>query len=79
MMKLIEKTIFDISGKRDITPDTDFILDLSLNSLDMMNMICTFEDELEIEIPTQDVRDLHLVKDLVSYLENRAATYSKLP
>ncbi|MBP3700582.1 MAG: acyl carrier protein [Lachnospiraceae bacterium] len=51
------------------TFDTDFVEDLQLNSLDIMNIICAFEDHFDTEISTREVWSLHKVKDVIAYME----------
>ena len=69
MLELIQKIIFNVTGKTNITPDTDFIKDLELNSFDVMNIICEFEDYFDVSIPTRDVWQLHNVSDVMSYMK----------
>ena len=71
MFEGIQKTIFDVTGKKALTPDTDFILDLELNSFDIINIICRFEEYFDIDIPTRDVWQLRLVSDVIDYLAKR--------
>ena len=40
MLELIQKIIFKVTGKGNITPDTDFITDLELNSDLLMTEEC---------------------------------------
>jgi acyl carrier protein len=74
MLNFIQETIYQVTGKRGITYDTDFIQDLALNSLDVMNIIGKFEDHFDITIPTRDVWNLHQVKDVIDYLTRRGVT-----
>lgn len=68
MLELIQGIISKVTGKNNITPDTDFIIDLKLNSFDIINIICEFEDHFDISIPTRDVWQLHKVSDVVEYI-----------
>lgn len=71
MLEFIQEILFSVTGKTDITYDTDFIKDLELNSFDIMNLICAFEDRLNISIPTRDVWNLHQVKDVIKYMQQK--------
>jgi len=71
MLKLIQKTIYDVTGKRGISLDTDLVQDLGLNSFDVINIINRFEEHFDIEIPTRDVWKLRRVKDVIDYLAKR--------
>ena len=54
-----------------LTPDTKFIDDLAMNSLDIMTMIGDIEDEFNITIETADLRSLFTLQDLANYLEGK--------
>lgn len=55
--------------KEKLTVQSRLIADLGLNSLDVINMVVAFEEEFDIEIPDQDIKELTSVGDIVSYLE----------
>ena len=55
----------------EIELSTDLVKDLGLNSLDVVNLIVTFEDEFGIEIPDRAIQDFVTVRDLVDYLEKK--------
>lgn len=57
-----------------ITPETSFIDDLNLDSLDIVELMMKMEDEFGIEIPEEDAEGLRKVKDVVTYLEQRHIT-----
>ena len=42
MLKLIQEIIYNVTGKSNITDDTDFVKDLELNSFDVMNYCMRF-------------------------------------
>lgn len=67
MLELIQKIICKVTGKSNITLDTDFITDLELNSFDVMNIVCEFEEYFDMSIPTRDVWQLHKVSDVIEY------------
>ena len=74
IFKFIEKTIFNVTGKKGLVYETDFVKDLGLTSFDVMNVVCVFEDHFEVEIPSRDVWKLHLVKDVIDYMIRRGMT-----
>lgn len=55
--------------KEKLTVQSRLIADLGLNSLDVINMVVAFEEEFDIEIPDQDIKELTSVGDIASYLE----------
>ncbi len=53
-----------------ITADTDIQDDLGADSLDVVDMVMSIEDECEIEVPAEDIESLRTVGALVSYIES---------
>ena len=74
ILEFIQKTIYDVTGKRGITYDTDFVQDLGLNSFDVMNIISVFEEYFDTDIPNRDVWQLRQVKDVIAYMKKRGIT-----
>lgn len=71
MLELIKKIIFDVTGKKGLTMDTDFVQDLELNSFDIMNVVSAFEEHFQTTIPTRDVWQLRKVYNVVDYLREK--------
>ncbi len=69
MFGLVEDVVREVTGVEKLTMDTDFVKDLALNSMDVANLICAFEEKLDTEIPMRDVRNLMLVKDVIRYMQ----------
>ena len=69
MLELIQKIVYEVTGIDGLTYDTDFVQDLGLNSFDIMNIVCAFEDYYDTTIPTRDVWNLRQVKDVIAYME----------
>jgi acyl carrier protein len=64
--KLIaEKLDVDIS---DVVPDASLIDDLGADSLAIIELIMTMEEEFDIEVPDEDAEKLSTVKDAVNYI-----------
>ncbi len=57
--------------KESITPETTFLADMHMNSLDIMTMIGQLEDEYDITIETEDLNDIYTMQQLVDYIEER--------
>ena len=51
-----------------ITPETEFLKDLKMNSYDIVTMIGQLEDEFGITIETEDLENMVTVADLAKYL-----------
>ncbi len=52
-----------------INADTDFVEDLNADSLDVVDMLMSLEDEFDVEIPDEEIENIHTVGDLVSFIE----------
>jgi acyl carrier protein len=52
-----------------ITPDTDLLADLPINSLDLVELVCAFEVAFDVVVPEKDIRKFSRVKDITDYLE----------
>lgn len=57
--------------KEEITLDSDFELDLNLDSLDIVEILMAIEDEFNITISDDDIQKLKTVKDAVEYIRSK--------
>ena len=71
-LSVIEELVYQVTGISELTPDTDFIRDLALNSLDVATLVCAFEDRFQVEIPVRDVWQLSQVRDVIEYMQKKA-------
>lgn len=69
MLDVIKEIVYSVTGNDNLTLDTDFVKDLGLNSFDIMNIVCAFEERFDISVPTRDVWKLRLVSDVIAYLK----------
>ena len=74
MFEIVKKLITEVTGKTNITYDTDFVQDLQLNSFDIMNLVCAFEDYFQTTISNKAVWQMRQVKDVVEYIESKGYT-----
>ena len=56
-------------NEAEIKPETKFKDDLGADSLDLFEMVMAFEEEFEVEIPSEDLEKIATVGDVVKYLE----------
>jgi len=64
--KLIaEKLDVDVS---EVVPEASLIDDLGADSLAIVELIMTMEEEFDIEVPDEDAEQLATVKDAVNYI-----------
>jgi len=62
---------FDKINADAVTLDSHFMNDLSLDSLDHVELIMAAEDEFGFEIPDEDAEKLLMVKTLITYIEEK--------
>lgn len=74
LFKYIQDTMEKVAGKRGVAYDTDFVKDLGLNSFDIMNVVCAFEEHFDLEIPNRDVWQLRQVRDVIEYMIRKGIT-----
>ncbi len=58
--------------QEEVTNDASFLDDLGADSLDVVELIMTFEEEFGIEIPDDDAEKITKVKDAIDYIEAHA-------
>lgn len=56
--------------KSEITMDTNILDDLHIDSIDMVDLIMTIEDEYGIAVEDEDMENIATIRDIVSYIEN---------
>lgn len=66
---------FTLLEKDTISEQANLVADLGLNSLDVINLVVAFEEEFDIEIPDQKIKDLVVVGDIVKYLETHVGSF----
>lgn len=54
----------------DIVPEASFVDDLGADSLDLVELIMTMEEEFDIDISDEDAEKITTVKDAFDYVEN---------
>ena len=74
---VLEKIKAILSGQFDveedsITPETDLPHDLGADSLDVVDLLMSIEDEFEVEIPDSEVENIKTVGALVEYIESHS-------
>ena len=73
----IEKEVMDIVVEQlgvdpaDVTLDKTFVEDLNADSLDLTELIMTFEERFGFEIDEADAAELKAVKDVVTYINKK--------
>ena len=70
-VKVILADQFDVS-EDTITVETDIQEDLGADSLDVVDLLMSIEDEFECEIPDEEIENIKTVGELVSFIEANA-------
>jgi acyl carrier protein len=54
----------------EVTPTAHFVDDLGADSLDIVELVMTFEEAFEIEIPDEEAEKITTVKDAIDYIQS---------
>ena len=55
--------------EEDVVPEASFIEDLNADSLDLVELIMTLEEEFDIKISDEDAENIRSVQDASDYLQ----------
>lgn len=55
-----------------VTPTASFIEDLGADSLDIVELVMTMEEEFDLDIPDEDAEKIKTVGDVVKYITSKA-------
>lgn len=73
----IEKEVIDIVVEQlgvdaaDVTPEKSFVEDLNADSLDLTELIMTFEERFGFEISEEDAEKLKTIHDVIEYIQQK--------
>lgn len=73
MLEKLKSILTETIGDKgiEITENTVLMSDLGLNSLDLVNLAVSVEDEFDIEIPDRAIKDLKTVGDVIDFIEKQ--------
>ena len=63
---IVDKLTVD---ENEVTPAAEFSKDLGADSLDVVDLLMSIEDEFEVEVPDEEIENIKTVGSLVSYIE----------
>ena len=71
----IKKIIVDQLGvdESEVTPEASFVDDLGADSLDIVDLVMSLEEEFDTEIPDEEIENIKTVGDMVKYIEDNVA------
>jgi acyl carrier protein len=55
-----------------VTADASFVDDLGADSLDIVELVMTMEEEFDLEIPDEDAEKIKSVGDVIKYVQARS-------
>lgn len=74
-MKNIEKEVIELIAnvaevdEESISLSSDLMLDVGLESLDVVTLIAEFEKKYQVKIHDKDIKGLQTVEDIVNYIK----------
>lgn len=66
--KVIELVVETLRCKQQVTASTSFTKDLDADSLDLVELIMTIEENFGVEVDDDVIKSIHTVGDVVDYL-----------
>ncbi|MBV9380830.1 MAG: acyl carrier protein [Streptosporangiaceae bacterium] len=56
----------------EVTPEKNFVEDLDIDSLSMVEIAVAAQDKFGVEIPDEQLKDLKTVQDVVNYVSKNS-------
>jgi acyl carrier protein len=60
-------------NEEDITPEASFIEDLNADSLDLVELIMSLEEEFGVKISDEDAEKIQTVQDAMDYIQEHTS------
>ncbi|MEX1012189.1 MAG: acyl carrier protein [Waddliaceae bacterium] len=68
--KVVEIIVEQLGTEREqVKPEKSFVEDFNADSLDIMELVMTFEENFGIEIPEGEAEKMKTVGDVITYIE----------
>ena len=73
MLEKMKEIIADQLGvsEDEVTLEASFKEDLDADSLDLFELVMAWEEEYDVEIPSDDLAELNTVGDVINYLKDK--------
>ena len=73
LLEKVKKMVASQLGKSEdeINPESSFIEDLGADSLDLVELIMSMEDEFGLEISDEDAESIVTVQDAINFITER--------
>ena len=59
-------------GEEEVVPEASFIEDLNADSLDLVELIMSLEEEFNVKISDEDAEKIRTVNDAMEYLQEHS-------
>ena len=71
MLEKLKEILIEATGNADIEVTEASVLTkaLGINSYDLVELVCSVEDEFDVEIPDKALRRFVTVGDLIGYIQ----------
>ena len=71
MIEKMNKIIREYKGDNGIIVTADTVIkdDLGMSSFDLIQLACAVEDEFDVEIPDNAIKDLKTIADVIALIE----------
>jgi acyl carrier protein len=53
----------------EVVPEANFVDDLGADSLDLVELIMSMEEEFDVDIPDEDAEKIQTVQDAMDYID----------
>ena len=73
VVKILTPHVRNTDALKSVKNETNILDDLKVNSARLVDMVLSFEDEFEIEIPDEDVDGVNTVGDCVKLIVDKAS------
>lgn len=72
MLEKLQEMIRNSTGDNTliITENTVLLSDTGLSSYDLVQLVCSVEDEFDVEIPDKQISKFKTVGDVIRYIDN---------
>lgn len=67
----VAEIVNEVAGipAEEVQPEKNFVDDLDVDSLSMVEIAVAAQDKFGVEIPDDDMKNLRTVKDVISYIQ----------
>lgn len=73
MIETLKKILWEYLNDKSvkIEPNSVIVSDLGIDSYEFTDIICSLEEEYDIDIEEKDFKKFRTIQDILTYLENK--------